>query len=304
MNLADRANLWFKIGAFIDIPIERGEEMDIINQIADAETFEDAVVASNVLYAYCKKPKTESPTQNPQQQSQQGQPGESENTDDSESEQQESKEAADDIDPDADLDTPSYEQEKSEEELEVQTDAILSEKLSEMINQNANQSHCFEISDINLDEMIIDVNEDRQVSHHFSHFPNTDFDYRFSIHKHQKICKQGVNYLVKEFECRKSADSYARASVGRTGVLDTTKYTLIDTMKICSKVTTLADGKNHLIFMLDWSGSMDDIMIPLSNDSSILFGSVKSSDSFRCLCFSNSCRGKSGVCKLEEETLC
>ena len=40
MNLADRANLWFKIGAFIDIPIERGEEMDIINQIADAETFD------------------------------------------------------------------------------------------------------------------------------------------------------------------------------------------------------------------------------------------------------------------------
>ena len=309
MNLADRANLWFKIGAFIDIPIERGEEMDIINQIADAETFEDAVEAANVLYAYCKKPKTESPTQNPQQQSQQGQPGESENTDDSESEQQESKEAADDIDPDADLDTPSYEQEKSEEEPEVQTDAILSEKLSEMINQNANQSHYFEISDINLDEMIIDVNEvQRQVSHHFSHFPNTDFDWPDSQYiNFKRSANKEVNYLVKEFECRKSADSYARASVSRTGVLDTTKlHTYRYNEDLFKKVTTLADGKNHgLIFMLDWSGSMADIMIPtLKQLFNLVWFCKKVQIPFDVYAFSNSCRGgKSGVCKLEEGKL-
>ena len=39
MNLADRANLWFKIGNYTQVPIERGEETDIINQIAETETF-------------------------------------------------------------------------------------------------------------------------------------------------------------------------------------------------------------------------------------------------------------------------
>ena len=309
MNLADRANLWFKIGAFIDIPIERGEEMDIINQIADAETFDDAVEAANVLYAYCKKPKTESPTQNPQQQSQQGQPGESENTDDSESEQRESKEAEEGIDPDADLDTPSYEQEKSEEEPEVQTDSTLSEKLSEMINQSAKSSQYFEIPDIDLDQMIIKLDVTRQhISQHFSHFPSIDFDWPDSQYiNFKRSANKEVNYLVKEFECRKSADSYARATVSRTGVLDTTKlHTYRYNEDLFKKVTTLADGKNHgLVFMLDWSGSMADIMIPtLKQLFNLVWFCKKVQIPFDVYAFSNACReGKVWVCEKQEGKL-
>ena len=32
-----------------------------------------------------------------------------------------------------------------------------------------------------------------------------------------------VNYMVKEFEMKKSADSYARQTISKTGVLDTGK---------------------------------------------------------------------------------
>ena len=39
----------------------------------------------------------------------------------------------------------------------------------------------------------------------------------------KKSAQKEVNYLVKEFECRKSADSYARATTARTGVLDCSK---------------------------------------------------------------------------------
>jgi len=68
---------------------------------------------------------------------------------------------------------------------------------------------------------------------------------------------------VKEFECRKAADSYARASTARTGVLDCTKlHTYKYNEDLFRKVTTLADGKNHgLVFVLDWSGSMCDVML-------------------------------------------
>ena len=74
----------------------------------------------------------------------------------------------------------------------------------------------------------------------------------------KRSAQKEVNYLVKEFECKKAADSYARATTSRTGVLDCTKlHTYKYNEDLFRKVTTLADGKNHgLVFMLDWSGSM------------------------------------------------
>ena len=71
-----------------------------------------------------------------------------------------------------------------------------------------------------------------------------------------------MNYLVKEFECRKSADSYARATTSRTGVLDCSNlHTYRYNEDLFKKVTTFADGKNHgLIFILDWSGSMQYVL--------------------------------------------
>jgi len=69
--------------------------------------------------------------------------------------------------------------------------------------------------------------------------------------------------LVKEFECKKAADSYARATTARTGVLDCTKlHTYKYNEDLFRKVTTLSDGKNHgLVFVLDWSGSMGQVML-------------------------------------------
>jgi hypothetical protein len=72
-----------------------------------------------------------------------------------------------------------------------------------------------------------------------------------------------VNYLVKEFECRKSADSYARSSVSRTGVLECSKLHAYKYEEdLFKKISVTADGKNHgLVFILDWSGSMTHCMM-------------------------------------------
>ena len=62
----------------------------------------------------------------------------------------------------------------------------------------------------------------------------------------RKKSQKEVNYLVKEFECRKSADAYARAGQSKTGVLDTSKlHTYRYNEDIFKKVTILPDGKNH-----------------------------------------------------------
>ena len=72
-----------------------------------------------------------------------------------------------------------------------------------------------------------------------------------------------VNYMVKEFEMKKSADSYARATVSRTGVLNTAKlHTYKYNDDLFRKVTTVPGGKNHgLIFNVDWSGSMSNCIL-------------------------------------------
>ena len=67
-----------------------------------------------------------------------------------------------------------------------------------------------------------------------------------------------VNYLVKEFEMKKAADGYARATTSRTGVLDTANlHTYKYNDDLFKKITTIPDAKSHgLIFNIDWSGSM------------------------------------------------
>ena len=76
--------------------------------------------------------------------------------------------------------------------------------------------------------------------------------------KVSKEAQKSVNYLVKQFEMKKSADEYRRAAVSKTGVINTNtlyKYKLTD--DIFKKVTTVPEGKNHgLVLHLDWSGSM------------------------------------------------
>ena len=71
-----------------------------------------------------------------------------------------------------------------------------------------------------------------------------------------------VNYLVKEFEMRKSATEYKRITTSKSGELNVRKlyaYSLTD--DIFKKIDVVPEDKNHgMIFLLDWSGSMADVM--------------------------------------------
>lgn len=70
--------------------------------------------------------------------------------------------------------------------------------------------------------------------------------------------KKTINYLVKEFEMKKKAAEYKRATVSKTGVIDTLKmnnHKFSD--DIFKKMTVVPNGKNHgLVMFIDWSGSM------------------------------------------------
>ena len=61
-NLADRANLFFKIGNFLSL-VFSSDEKPIIEMIERCETFDDVKKAALVLYEYCKEEKKEEPIQ-------------------------------------------------------------------------------------------------------------------------------------------------------------------------------------------------------------------------------------------------
>jgi len=77
-----------------------------------------------------------------------------------------------------------------------------------------------------------------------------------------KDVKKNVNFAVKEFEMRKAGYRYSRAQTAKTGSIDVNRLWSYKTNDdIFSRVTKLADAKNHGMFMLiDFSGSMNDIM--------------------------------------------
>ena len=273
MTLADRANLYFKIGNYVDIPFFNFDESNIVKMIADAETFADACLVAEMMYAYDKKSKEEEQKQDVQMPapSSEGQSGGS-------NESEEKKEDGE-VDDSQETESKQGESESSEQlgdgeksdnagasaEPEVKTVDSLDESLRELISNHGGENIYVELPKVNLDTVVAKNQEvhdyiDANWSIREGDYPFQTPDSLFTQFK--RSAQKEVNYLVKEFECKKAADSYARASVSRTGVLDCTKlHTYKYNDDLFRKVTTLADGKNHgLVFVLDWSGSMANVI--------------------------------------------
>ena len=271
-NLADRANLYFKVGNFISLDFTV-EEQNIINQIADAETFVEALDAAEVLYKYCKQKQQEETKVNldshESQQSGAGSNSASDFANQEEGENEAESEPGDDSDQSGGEPEPTQGEMGGEDyEPEVKTVDNLEDALKNLVNQDGWENTYVEIPKLNVKQIIVsnaeihDMCKQSWASYSDTRdetFGETDKDFR----EFKRSAQKEVNYLVKEFECRKAADSYARATTARTGVLDCSKlHTYKYNEDLFRKVTTLADGKNHgLVFVLDWSGSMSRVML-------------------------------------------
>jgi hypothetical protein len=271
-NLADRANLYFKVGNFISLDFTV-EEQNIINQIADAETFIQALDAAEVLYNYCKQKQQEETKVNldshENQQSGSGSNSASDFSDQQEGENEAETESGDDSNQSGgESETTQGEMGGEDFEPEVKTVDNLEDALKDLVNQDGWENTYVEIPKLNVKQIIVSNaeihNQCKQSWASYSDtrdetFGETDKDFR----EFKRSAQKEVNYLVKEFECRKAADSYARATTARTGVLDCSKlHTYKYNEDLFRKVTTLANGKNHgLVFVLDWSGSMSRVML-------------------------------------------
>ena len=269
-NLADRANLYFKVGNFVDITFD-SEEQVLIQKIADVETFDDVLKVAEELYLFCKKEKEEKVDDMEMPPNEMG--GESEQPASEQQEQQDSPgEGAGESMTHEEMIEEAARRESADtflnDEPEVQTADALESNLQDLVETDGYENVYVEIPKVDL-KYIIAKNDDihKEIDAWFNH-QKTKVECVFDVAdgeflKFKRNAQKEVNYLVKEFECRKAADSYARATTARTGVLDTSKlHTYKYNEDLFKKVSVIPDGKNHgLIFVLDWSGSMSRVML-------------------------------------------
>lgn len=269
-SLIDRINLHFKIGASAMVPFSIEEQL-FVARTDVAETFEEVLQIAVDVFNYSKQEQEEEQEETPQEM-----PA---NESSSESQENVEQQETNDGEQPKQENTTSSGQEQSgiEEEEEEEEESIEGSKTQDSFNEAAkgltdrysNDPVYVEIPDsVDLPTFVADWTEVHDwIDEYRNNFlgKNEGDDYYNpyetvdkSYTEFRKQSQKEVNYLVKEFECRKSADAYARAGQSKTGVLDTTKlHTYKYNEDLFKKVTVIPDGKNHgLIFLLDWSGSM------------------------------------------------
>ena len=303
MNLADKANLHFKIGNFVDIDFNT-EENFLVSKIELAETFEEVLVLAKQLYDLTKQKIEEDRQERQEVENDMGIDLGDETLNGTPKE--ETEESGEEVDLDyqkSESQPPTIEEiedmvdelngrpQPQNAEPEVETMDALDEALKDLVNRGTRENHYIELPKVDIKKVVISnervhkafdehwTNLNWRIQKQFKENPNyfislcnperipesydpyEELDKDFYAFK--KSAQKEVNYLVKEFECKKSAGAYARATTSRTGVLDTAVlHTYKFNEDLFKKVSVVPDGKNHgLVFILDWSGSMNNVMM-------------------------------------------
>jgi hypothetical protein len=300
LTFIDRINLYFKIGAFHNIAFS-DEENEFLTRAIQTETFDEVLQLAREIteFVQYKRQKVDSmPTQGggdemsgpggeevetPQQNSS-SEDGENEDgqnktnlQQDSQGQSQSDEESLGD-EMSKSMEAPdggglgqeaSNEHNKNnQDELKSKTSRSFDEKSQDLVDKYAQETHYVELPKMNLETMVIPNEFIHRKAKEYYEMKGTYVAESFKVacneyNTYKKSAEKEVSYLVKEFECKKSADQYARSSVARTGVLDTQKlHTYKFNEDLFKKVSVVPDGKNHgLIFILDWSGSMGEFIL-------------------------------------------
>ena len=292
MKFIDKINLYFKLGAFLCLEFNDIENQ-FITEISQSESFDDVLDISNRVYQYSKEQQEARQKQQEQEQASNGAEGDEDADLETPSyERDYQAESDDEINGEADIDDPEFdpsddtdtEQGAGQEAGdwnnidESDTQEAFDSNSQKLQDKNGQETTYVTIPEMNLDNVVIPFDTiNDYLTEHFTVTeagtgeadPNSYY-YRGNgikadtreFREYKKSASKDVNHLVKEFEMKKSADSYARQATARTGVLDTSKlHTYMFNEDIFKKITVIPEGKNHgLVFLLDWSGSMNNIL--------------------------------------------
>ncbi len=163
-----------------------------------------------------------------------------------------------------------YDPNNLENQFGAETDKSLNENIKSFLDNTAKTNFYMNLPEPNLNGDNI-VSADWILNSMNLHYKNekhscekNDFN-TYAEKEYLKFKKENnpvVQYMVKEFEMKKAADDYKRATTSKTGIINVNKlhaYNYID--DIFKKMTVLPGAKNHgLMIVLDHSGSMHQHM--------------------------------------------
>ena len=282
--LIDKINLYFKAGFQCGVTFD-ADEKAFVNRAERTERIEDVIELAKEIWAYSKQ-KAEERKERMQ----------NENPQDGDDEEADGDPIFEDFDIDQDGDWTQEEddqdmkpmdrqnnthqttEQSEEDELESKTERAFQNKLEDLADENTEYTY-YEFDHDHFEEPVIGYKTVLNETKDPAMWDTDQVDYRtrymsaeermnfyaqegkeFEIFKAESM--KTVNYLVKEFEMKKSAQLYKRAQVAKIGSLDMKKiyaYKLQD--DLFKRVTSIPKGKNHAMVMLvDWSGSMDNVL--------------------------------------------
>lgn len=276
MSLIDRINLHFKIGIHnvsTIIPFTE-EENQFVEMTSQTETFDDVIEVCKKIAEHLRSKKKEQEKladvevkQNDDHTPQSGDTVQSDNT--PQSQQNFDNDADFDRDEDEEFGDEDFDDEEYGDELEESsTDRAWSDNQRKLIDQNSKKrlylvppqidwsKHIIPVSEFSTDMDQVYVDQCKE-----NEYMSKVYDkWRNEYLKFKQESNKAVSYLIKEFEMKKRADEYSRASVAKTGVIDTNKlFSYRWSEDIFKKTNVIPTGKSHgLIMYVDWSGSMSN----------------------------------------------
>jgi len=292
--LIDRINLFYKVGINCGAKFTPAE-MDLVRKVDRCDSMDDVYRLAREIYDLSKAEREEQKRKMEEMRLQNGEDTEDEDEDEDDAEFDNFMDDEDDFDndnfmPEEELEeikkelkaqktsrsAPAEDTEKQEEQdLESKTEKAFRERLIELADtETVVQNFVPELS--SKRDPIIPfkriLGELRTSSNYYHDITTENYGTNYAMarknDRKQKLEKfktesmRMVNYLVKEFEMRKSASEYKRITSAKSGDLDMRKlyaYTLTDDM--FKKLDIIPEDKNHgMIFLLDWSGSMQHVM--------------------------------------------
>ena len=233
--LIDKINLYYKVGYNATVPFSP-EEYVFVQKADKCVTEEDVINLAEEIFAYSKQEKQK---------------------------QKEEESAANVVGDGDEFDdfedgSGNGEPQVSDEELAPQTMDKFDNKLADAQDRESRTYYFEPKFEYEFDNPIVAY---KKVLEELSGIVNTSSS-KSKAREFISASSSIVNYLVKEFEMRKSASAYKRTKISRLGQLDTRKlfaYKLKD--DIFKQIATVQEGKKHgMVFMLDWSGSMSSYM--------------------------------------------
>ena len=284
-GFVDRLNVKAKLRKLVDVEFS-DEEQKLVDLVYAAETYEDVLDACEEIIKYVdenEKPEEEEDNEETSNSSDDSNDDSGEAPESTESDDSDEGESSSDFmssdDEDA-KDLSDYDEYRADDGEEAETeesknvpsryasdsDEALNDSMKDTIVDNneedwhGNSVHNFvDVSKTMLDRSIFSYAEVEKARDEWTGYgAERKPEYADDYLEFKKTTKKYVGALKREFDMKKAAYQYSRATVSKTGRLDVNKlHSYKYSEDIFNSVTTLANAKNHgMLFFIDMSGSM------------------------------------------------